>query len=58
MVTSGGQIASSARQLRDLGARIGDALCVIDRQEGGADALGADGIRLHALLSREQLDQT
>jgi orotate phosphoribosyltransferase len=57
VVTSGGQIAISARQLRELGARIGDALCVIDRQEGGAEALAGHGIRLHALLTRQDLDR-
>lgn len=57
VVTSGGQIAISAGQLRELGALIGHALCVIDRQEGGADALAGAGIRLHALLRREELEQ-
>jgi orotate phosphoribosyltransferase len=57
VVTSGGQIAISTRQLRDLGAEISDALCVIDRQEGGTEALAADSIRLRALLTREDLDQ-
>jgi len=57
VVTSGGQIAISVGQLRELGARIDHALCVIDRQEGGAEALTRDEIRLHALLRREELDQ-
>ncbi|MBT2225660.1 orotate phosphoribosyltransferase [Nonomuraea sp. NEAU-A123] len=57
VVTSGGQIAISTGQLRDLGAQIDHALCVIDRQEGGAEALAANGIRLLALLKREDLDQ-
>jgi orotate phosphoribosyltransferase len=56
VVTSGGQIAISAGQLRELGARVGHALCVIDRQEGGTSALAADRICLHALLRREELD--
>ena len=55
VVTSAGQIAISAGQLRELGAWIGHALCVIDRQEGGAGALAGDGIRLHALLRRGSL---
>jgi orotate phosphoribosyltransferase len=55
-LTSGGQIAISAGQLRELGASIGHALCVIDRQERGAAALAGDVIRLHALLRREELD--
>lgn len=57
VVTSGGQIAISTAQLRDLGAQIDHALCVIDRQEGGAEALAADGIRLLSLLKREDLEQ-
>ena len=32
------------------------ALCVIDRQEGGAQALSAEGIQLRALLTRADLD--
>ena len=56
VVTSGGQIVISARELRELGARVDSALCVIDRQEGGAEALAADGITLRALLTREDLD--
>lgn len=55
VVTSAGQIAISAGQLRELGASIGHALCVIDRQEGGAATLMGERIRLHALLTREAL---
>ena len=57
VVTSGGQIAISAGHLRQLGAEIDHALCAIDRQEGGAKALAQAGISLHALLSREDLEQ-
>jgi orotate phosphoribosyltransferase len=57
VVTSGGQIAISTGQLRDLGARIDHALCVIDRQEGGAEALAGDGITLRSLLTRADLDR-
>jgi orotate phosphoribosyltransferase len=32
------------------------ALCVIDRQEGGAEALAGDGISLRALLTRRDLE--
>jgi orotate phosphoribosyltransferase len=57
VVTSGGQIAISTRQMRGLGGRIEHAICVIDRQEGGAEALAADGIALRALLTREDLSE-
>jgi orotate phosphoribosyltransferase len=56
VVTSAGQIAISAGQLRELGASVGHALCVIDRQEGGADALAGDQIRLHSLITRDALE--
>ncbi|MDZ8078025.1 MAG: orotate phosphoribosyltransferase [Nostoc sp. DcaGUA01] len=52
VVTSGGQIIISAHQLRQLGAEINYALCVIDRQEGGVDKLLAEGIALLSLLKR------
>jgi orotate phosphoribosyltransferase len=56
VVTSGGQVVISTNELRKLGAHVDHALCVIDRQEGGAQALAADGITLRALLSRADLD--
>ncbi|BAY75181.1 orotate phosphoribosyltransferase [Nostoc linckia NIES-25] len=52
VVTSGGQIVVSAHQLRQLGAEIDYALCVIDRQEGAVDKLLAEGIALLSLLKR------
>ena len=55
VVTSGGQVVISAGQLRELGARIDTALCVIDREEGGAEALARDGIALRSLLTRTDL---
>ena len=56
VVTSGGQVVISAKELRKLGAHVDHAVCVIDRQEGGAQALAADGIQLRALLNRADLD--
>jgi len=55
VVTSGGQVVISTGELRKLGAHVDHALCVIDRQEGGAAALATDGITLRALLTREDL---
>jgi orotate phosphoribosyltransferase len=57
VVTSGGQIAMSVRALRDLGAIVDRALCVVDRQEGGHDNLAGLGVELHSLLTRMNLDQ-
>jgi len=56
VVTSGGQVVISTGELRKLGAHVDHALCVIDRQEGGAEALAEHGITLRALLKRSDLD--
>lgn len=57
VVTSGGQVIISADDLRRLGAHIDHALCVIDRQDGGAEALAVQGIELISLFTRADLDR-
>lgn len=56
VVTSGGQISLSASALRERGARVEVALCVIDREAGGAEALARDGIALRPLFCASELD--
>ncbi len=56
VVTSGGQIVESVSQLRDLGATITTAVCVIDRQQGGIENLAAAGVELRALFTRADLE--
>lgn len=55
VVTSGGQVGESASALRELGAVVSDALCVIDREAGGSEALAATGVRLHPLFRMSEL---
>ncbi|WBQ07860.1 orotate phosphoribosyltransferase [Kribbella sp. CA-293567] len=55
VVTKGGQIVLSTRELRALGAEISHALCVIDRQQGGAEALAEIELELVALLTAAEL---
>ncbi|MGE3345739.1 MAG: orotate phosphoribosyltransferase [Vicinamibacterales bacterium] len=55
VVTSGGQVVESAGALRELGAVVSDALCVIDREAGGPEALAAIGVRLHPLFRMSEL---
>jgi orotate phosphoribosyltransferase len=55
VVTSGGQIVLSTRDLRELGATVNVAVCAIDREEGGAEALAAERIILRAALTGNQL---
>lgn len=56
VVTSGGQVVISAGQLRELGAKIDHAVCVIDRQEGGTEALAAAYIGLTPMFTRADLE--
>jgi len=55
IVTSGGQIVLSANKLRELGAIVTHAVCVIDREAGGAENLAKDGIELIALYRESDL---
>ncbi|MDP8244010.1 MAG: orotate phosphoribosyltransferase [Candidatus Hinthialibacter antarcticus] len=55
VVTSGGQILLSSKDLRDRGAIIEDVLCVIDREAGGRGNLKKDGLELHPLFTMTQL---
>jgi orotate phosphoribosyltransferase len=56
VVTSGGQVVASTEQLRALGASISSAICVIDRQSGGADALSKIDVQLSALFTKSRLE--
>ena len=55
VVTSGGQVVLSARDLRNLGACVSQAICVIDRESGGAENLAKEGIELRALFRMSEL---
>lgn len=50
LVTTGSSLRAAARVIRAEGGVVEDAVVLIDREEGGADALARDGIKLHSLL--------
>ncbi len=56
VITTGGQVVISTNDLRALGAIVDHVVCVIDRSPDKAAALTAEGLTLHALLTRAQLD--
>ncbi|HET8984142.1 MAG TPA: orotate phosphoribosyltransferase [Trueperaceae bacterium] len=58
VVTSGGQVVLSTRDLRALGAVVDSAICVIDREAGGTDALAAEGVALAALYTMGDLKRS
>ncbi len=57
VVTSGGQVVISGNDLRERGAVIDSAVCVIDREAGGAEALAAAGVALAALYTMTDLER-
>jgi orotate phosphoribosyltransferase len=55
VVTSGGAAIDSVKALRDAGLECGTAVCVVDREEGGADALARHAVRLRPLFRASEL---
>ena len=55
VVTSGGQVVISCGDLRERGATIEHALCVIDRESGGPGALADLGVELRPLFTMTEL---
>ena len=57
VVTSGGAAIAAIEALRETGLEVETAVCVVDREEGGADALAGVGVRLEALFRPSELLQ-
>jgi orotate phosphoribosyltransferase len=53
-MTTGGTFLQAQETVVATGATIVGALCVVDREEGGREALEAAGIPLHALFQRSE----
>jgi orotate phosphoribosyltransferase len=55
VVTSGGALGEAVSALRDEGLVVRNAVCVVDREESGSDALARLGVRLRALFCASEL---
>jgi orotate phosphoribosyltransferase len=55
VVTSGGALLESIEALREVGLVVHTAVCVVDREEGGADALARHAVRLRPLFRAGEL---
>src|SRR6202043_3530500 len=53
-LTTGGTFLQARDAVAATGATIVGALCVVDREEGGREALESAGITLHALFRRNE----
>lgn len=57
VITTAGQVVQSVGLMRGLGLEIDDVLCVIDRQQGGADKLKEIGCTLRSVFTLRELEQ-
>ena len=55
VVTTGGALAEAVSALREEGLIVRNAVCVVDREEGGSDALARLGVRLWSLFKANDL---
>lgn len=56
VVTTGGQVVISTGDLRERGASVATALCVIDREQGGAEAFAEVDLAMRSLFTRTDLE--
>jgi orotate phosphoribosyltransferase len=55
VVTAGGAALAAVEALREAGLVVATAVCVVDREEGGADVLARVAVRLRPLLSASEV---
>jgi orotate phosphoribosyltransferase len=55
VVTSGGALLEAVFALREAGLVVETAICVVDREEGGSEALGAEGIELRPVFRASEV---
>jgi orotate phosphoribosyltransferase len=55
VVTTGGSALKAVTQLREAGYRVDRVVAIVDRQEGGAEAMAAAGLELRSLYLLEEV---
>jgi len=55
VVTSGGALLDAVEALRSAGLTVRTAVCVVDREEGGADALARQAVRLRPIFRASEI---
>ena len=55
VVTKGGAVVAGVKDLREDGAVVEVAVCVVDREQGGREALAEVGIELRPLFTADEL---
>ena len=57
VVTSGGSIINAIKSIKEEKMVVTDAYAVVDRMEGATEALQSEGVKLHSLLTIEEIVQ-
>jgi orotate phosphoribosyltransferase len=55
VTTTGGSVLSAVRMLREAGADLDTVITIVDREEGAAGSLAAEGVNLIALVTLREL---
>ncbi len=55
VTTSGGSVLSAVRLLREAGAKVDTVITIVDREEGAAGSLAAEGVNLISLVTLKEL---
>ena len=55
VTTTGGSVLSAVRILREAGARVDTVITIVDREEGAAGSLTAEGVNLIHLVTLKEL---
>ncbi len=55
VVTAGGALRDSVAALREAGLLVETAICVVDREEGGTEALAGESVRLYSIFRASEL---
>jgi len=55
VITTAGSVARAVEALREAGATVDRVIAVVDRQEGGREALSDLGVTLEALLTADEI---
>ena len=58
VVTSGGSVINAIKIIKDKKMIVSDAYVIVDRMEGASQALQAEGVKLHSLLTINDITQS
>ena len=57
VVTSGGSVINAIKSIKEEKMVVTDAYAIVDRMEGATQALQAEGVKLHSLLTINDIEQ-